>query len=803
LFRKEKGHSEEVNVRNLARLNLIDAFESITVWLFPAPVANTANLKDKIRFEQLQRPFQEKLREFRKTLSHQLQKPMLFNRKPLTARLLVQMMPVLVETLNSNSLIMPESIYSSMVRAEAKAIRVECEKSISAYCETCLNQQSNVLPEKKINSKTLEQNLQKDIELMINDAMEGIKGSPESVQKEMENSLLQFATKEIQLVLKSHEEKLTKHFSILIGQIFSKLQSECTVIENALLPMREDHLEKRCDQILKTQLDLCHQYPVHDQLKQIEMERIKQHAQILFQKLFVSNEKSITKAYQVLQEYCTELKKLLTKQVFEMLDKKFANMQKPLTVAILQSELDQLYRNILLQLDEKAKQHHLEDLTITEGMKAFKKDLENHKKQIAEDMNRRYLVEIRQLLNQIGFEAKEELQKLVRKQMDKKIFPMLLNINSSQDKEKEKEEESEEESEEELIGREIEHFVQQVKVNLSEKLQGWTVLKSDISSKSIELEKMGDLLQEEYLVKAKELKKNVRQRIREQEYEKTKEFIRVEFENKILTLIGKLEKKEEHVLDDLLTEMIQEKSKQLKKKDPEWEEIKLQVRLEGDLFKLKDHFKKMNRLAMEKATVKKQMEKEKALRENQLIATLEKDKQMEDLKNLIENSITERNTQTERLNQLLEEESIRSQQLQTKIDLLLSEQKKLQAENLQLLKKVQEESLRRQQAEEAAQQAAEAAQRSALYAAEAARNEVTPIKFKQETESKPSLKKRKISEIESEKNFTQEDGKENHHVSMDESMEEEESLDSTTSTPTVISKQIKKTKRSGMYVCNA
>ena len=38
LFSAERGRSSEVSVRNQARRMLLDSFESIKIWLFPAPV---------------------------------------------------------------------------------------------------------------------------------------------------------------------------------------------------------------------------------------------------------------------------------------------------------------------------------------------------------------------------------------------------------------------------------------------------------------------------------------------------------------------------------------------------------------------------------------------------------------------------------------------------------------------------------------------------------------------------------------------------------------------------------------------
>ena len=89
-------------------MTIQESFESINVWLFPPPVANTAGLSEKIRFNQLQPQFRNTLRDLRKKLTDQLKQPMLFNNKALTARrvnyLLPELVKVLVCTLSSLTL---------------------------------------------------------------------------------------------------------------------------------------------------------------------------------------------------------------------------------------------------------------------------------------------------------------------------------------------------------------------------------------------------------------------------------------------------------------------------------------------------------------------------------------------------------------------------------------------------------------------------------------------------------------------------------------------------------------------------
>lgn len=84
-------------VRNLARQGLKDAFQSITVWLFPAPVKDTDILSNKIQFQQLQPKFVSKLKELRGKIAQQLAHPMLFHKQPLTGKYLRTLIPVLVK----------------------------------------------------------------------------------------------------------------------------------------------------------------------------------------------------------------------------------------------------------------------------------------------------------------------------------------------------------------------------------------------------------------------------------------------------------------------------------------------------------------------------------------------------------------------------------------------------------------------------------------------------------------------------------------------------------------------------------
>lgn len=458
LFQKEKGRSEEVNVRNLARVNLIEAFESINIWLFPAPVANTANLRDKIRFDQLQKPFQDKLRELRKCLSSQLQHPMKFYQRPLTAKYLSQIMPALVDTLNSDQVIMPESIYSSMVRAEAQAAKQSYEKDISAYCEAAGL-------EEIISSDEFDKMLHNDVEMIIQEAYEKMVSFPATVRKEIQTSLHAFAEKEITIALHANSEKIAAHLSKQVDAAFQTLKQECQVIEKTKLPMKSALLRQECTELLNRELSRIKTLPSGLQGKrgvEIECGRVQQNASLLFDKLEVANDKAIQQSTAALNDVVRAAKARMSSELHDNLDKRFAE-KRPVTVTKLQGEVEILFARVMKQVTQKAGNVDVF------GVSDFRSDLEHHKAQLADEMNRRYMIEMRQILNEVSYAAREDLGKQVMYRLDGKL-PML----------------------EEEIKAAIDSAVVHVKGTMADKLQGWTILKNDLEAKSMELEKLGD-----------------------------------------------------------------------------------------------------------------------------------------------------------------------------------------------------------------------------------------------------------------------------------------------------------------------
>lgn len=663
LFTKEKGRSEEVNIRNLARVNLLEAFESINVWLFPAPVANTANLKDKIRFEQLQAPFQEKLRDLRKMLSTQLQHPMLFGGKPLTARLLSQMMPALVDTLNSDQVIMPESIYSSLVRAEAKATKDECEKSIAAYCEAAA-------AEEVVSTTELKESLRRDIEFLVTEAIDKMKGTPALLQKEMRDGLEAYADKEIRLIIQANNERIAETVSKEIDLILKNLQEECSLIEQDAIPMRNDLLRRRCADVLASEINRLEVLPLGAKGKQgreVELARIRQHATVLFDKVEVANEKAIQKAGSAINEMIRNGKTRMTRDMHATLDKIFSE-RAPITVTTLQSGLDTNFRDLLKELNG-----HLEEnpyLSVD-----FMEDISHHKTHLAEELNRRYYLEVRQIVNEIGFKGKDEVGKEVALRLDGKL-PLP----------------------DDAIKRAVDEAVDQVKAVVAKALHGWTILKADIAAKCAEIEKLGDVYAYEYLRRNNDLRQDMSARQEHQQYDDLKAEFVDEFQREMKSVEfpvpeAKIDAVFTSSLKDLISEFIS-----LETTSKSFSASTLYERLSADCKPDLENQKILNRLALEKQEAVKLAEKERQMREQESMASRKKEEQMNELKTYVQKSLGERDEEAKRLQDQLRSEAERAQQLRREVEEMRCQTREAEMQKAEIEMHAREQALREEMA---------------------------------------------------------------------------------------------------------
>jgi hypothetical protein len=100
LFRIEHERSSTTSQRNQARVSLMEAFESVSIWLFPMPVECTANLGE-VHPEQLSQAFRAQMQEFRSRIVHELTGTTYLDGMPLTGQTFSQIIPELIKISNS------------------------------------------------------------------------------------------------------------------------------------------------------------------------------------------------------------------------------------------------------------------------------------------------------------------------------------------------------------------------------------------------------------------------------------------------------------------------------------------------------------------------------------------------------------------------------------------------------------------------------------------------------------------------------------------------------------------------------
>ncbi|TYZ63784.1 hypothetical protein PybrP1_001844, partial [[Pythium] brassicae (nom. inval.)] len=465
LFAKENGRGDEArSVRNLARPNLVDAFESITIWLFPAPVANTASLSNNTRFDLLQRPFQDKLRELRACL----------------------VVPGLVDALNRDHVIMPESMYASM-------------RAVKARCETKAQEPLAVAGD-------FERHLHRDIDALIADGSATLQATPQSVRRDMEAALKPFADKQVRIVLHAHNERVAAQLAIVVDDVFKALQCECAVFEQGLIPMRSETLSKKCAEPLVKELRRLAAVPAASASRVVaETSRIMQHASLLFETLGVVNDRAVQKLNGAVADRARAAKGDLTTSAHALIDKRFAR-KRHVTIMALLMEIEDLYLTLVRRVPQDA---GVPTVFITVD---YQTDLEAHKMHLAEELNSRYLIEIRQILHKLGYAAREDLQCKVRFRLDSKL-PL---------------------PEEELKAV-IDAATQCVKVTVSQQWQGWTVPKSNITAKSVELDNLGDVLTDTLLLRNHDLEKAEAEKQQSARYEALRENLSAAFLQEVQT----------------------------------------------------------------------------------------------------------------------------------------------------------------------------------------------------------------------------------------------------------------------------
>jgi hypothetical protein len=115
IFKDERSADTDARLRNAIRSDIKNSFQSITVWLFPPPVASASDLATKLKVGNTSEAFKTQLKALRIQLANQLSEPMKFAGKPFTGKTIGPLIEQIVESLNSGEAVRPQSAYTNMV----------------------------------------------------------------------------------------------------------------------------------------------------------------------------------------------------------------------------------------------------------------------------------------------------------------------------------------------------------------------------------------------------------------------------------------------------------------------------------------------------------------------------------------------------------------------------------------------------------------------------------------------------------------------------------------------------------------
>ena len=126
----------ESAVRNQIRKDVLQSFESVSVWLFDAPSESTAALKTRLTIDKTSAAFRQQIRGLRAALSNQLRSPTLFAGRPLTGQSISPLVSLIAEALNRGETVLPQAAYVSMMRQEVDLNRQQLDVALRECMES-------------------------------------------------------------------------------------------------------------------------------------------------------------------------------------------------------------------------------------------------------------------------------------------------------------------------------------------------------------------------------------------------------------------------------------------------------------------------------------------------------------------------------------------------------------------------------------------------------------------------------------------------------------------------------------------
>lgn len=358
IFKEERSVEAAAAVRNQIRRSIKEAFESITVWLFPVPTPDSAALSTKLTLTSTSEAFRAKLSDLRAKLSSQLSAPTVFNGKALTGYGMAGLVGVVAEVLNTGNTISPQPAWISMMKDEVEAMREGYSEQLRRAVEEAkeaLQRQSTVMSSQypteaqaseQVQSiiADLQEQFMADVHAMVND-LDATTSRNVSAQATEAWSLLTRDLTEKHLLdharlQRAWSDAMATSLTERISQGFAELTDS--------LPMSSEELARCTDEILASTLGVS-VIAKSNAYKDIA-ETVKKHFAASYENAIRSNDKALAMLNSERQNLLSTALNHIQNCVNDICQSFQRTSDKGVAFKQFATSLDELYRGHYLQL---------------------------------------------------------------------------------------------------------------------------------------------------------------------------------------------------------------------------------------------------------------------------------------------------------------------------------------------------------------------------------------------------------------------------------------------------------------------
>lgn len=358
IFKEERSVEAAAAVRNQIRRSIKEAFESITVWLFPVPTPDSAALSTKLTLTSTSDAFRAKLRDLRAKLASQLSAPTVFNGKALTGYGMAGLVGVVADVLNTGNTISPQPAWISMMKDEVEAMRDGYSEQLRQAIQEAKDalqlqstELSSVFPseaEAKVHVQsiidTLQEQFRADVHALVNDLDVTTSQNVSAPATESWALLIRDLSEKHLLdhakLQRSWSDSMTTSLTERVTQRFIELSDS--------LPMSSDELSQRMEEILASTLGVS--VIVKAKAYKDIAERVKKHFTTSCDDAIRSNEKALASLAAERQNLLSTALNHIQSCVNDICQSFQRTSDKGIAFKQFATSLDDLYRGHYMQL---------------------------------------------------------------------------------------------------------------------------------------------------------------------------------------------------------------------------------------------------------------------------------------------------------------------------------------------------------------------------------------------------------------------------------------------------------------------